>query len=320
MIMVDKKILREMSQDVLVIPFTEEMADKLDKFCRIHVKNIEQNKVEKLIMSFLTRKNDKELEMAFNKYATESEQTNNILPVAILPVLAEYIVLLVIDGCEETKRRALYTLMLKNALLIAVKGDGFVAHPKAVADIFGNYYDYLRDEKVFGKGEENNNVLAELLDADEESFTEKIGEVDSETIKAIVYDAVLYRYANFIKDIKIDTEHLVKGVFLLSKQLVYNTPWRYADTDVAHTIKKLLGERGEETIQLGMVKEELKEFMEGEEISYGLTSVLLRLINDDDAGIDLPNATEFKVNELTVYLFYEFLAEAMSSEIDDIAE
>lgn len=36
MIMVDKKILREMSQDVLVIPFTEEMADKLDKFCRIH--------------------------------------------------------------------------------------------------------------------------------------------------------------------------------------------------------------------------------------------------------------------------------------------
>lgn len=33
-----------------------------------------------------------------------------------------------------------------------------------------------------------------------------------------------------------------------------------------------------------------------------------------------PNATEFKVNELTVYLFYEFLAEAMSSEIDDIAE
>lgn len=148
----------------------------------------------------------------------------------------------------------------------------------------------------------------------------KIGEVDSETIKAIVYDAVLYRYTNFIKDIKIDTEQLVKGVFQLSKQLVYNTPWRYADTDVAHTIKKLLGERGEETIQLGMVKEELKELMEGEEISYGLTSVLLRLINDDDDGIDLPNATEFKVNELTVYLFYEFLAEAMSSEIDDIAE
>ena len=111
--MVDKKILREMSQDVLVIPFTEEMADKLDKFCRIQIENIEQNKVEKLIMSFLTRKNDKELEMAFNKYATESEQTNNILPVAILPVLAEYIVLLVIDGCEETKRRALYTGHLK---------------------------------------------------------------------------------------------------------------------------------------------------------------------------------------------------------------
>lgn len=39
MIMVDKKILREMSQDVLVIPFTEEMADKLDKFCRIHETN-----------------------------------------------------------------------------------------------------------------------------------------------------------------------------------------------------------------------------------------------------------------------------------------
>ena len=49
--MVDKKILREMSQDVLVIPFTEEMAEKLDKFCRIQIENIEQNKVEKLIMT-----------------------------------------------------------------------------------------------------------------------------------------------------------------------------------------------------------------------------------------------------------------------------
>lgn len=48
MIMVDKKILREMSQDVLVIPFTEKMAEKLDKFCRIQIENIEQNKVENL--------------------------------------------------------------------------------------------------------------------------------------------------------------------------------------------------------------------------------------------------------------------------------
>ena len=39
--MVDKKILREMSQDVLVIPFTEKMAEKLDKFCRIQIENIE---------------------------------------------------------------------------------------------------------------------------------------------------------------------------------------------------------------------------------------------------------------------------------------
>ena len=183
--MVDKKILREMSQDVLVIPFTEEMADKLDKFCRIQIENIEQNKVEKLIMSFLTRKNDKELEMAFNKYATESEQTNNILPVAILPVLAEYIVLLVIDGCEETKRRALYTLMLKNALLIAVKGDGFVAHPKAVADIFGNYYDYLRDEKVFGKGEDDKfgqNTWEEAESTlQKEAFTLAVGKAGLKT-------------------------------------------------------------------------------------------------------------------------------------------
>ncbi|RGZ61453.1 hypothetical protein DW980_16300 [Bacteroides stercoris] len=39
--MVDKKRLREMSQDVLVIPFTEEMADKLDKFCRIQIRYLQ---------------------------------------------------------------------------------------------------------------------------------------------------------------------------------------------------------------------------------------------------------------------------------------
>lgn len=271
-------------------------------------------------MSSLTRKNDKEFEMTFNKHATESEQTNNIPPVVILSVLIEYIILLVIDGCEETKRKTLYTLMSKNALLVAVKDNGFVIHLRAVANIFGSYYDYLRDEKMFGEGEKNNNAFAELLDTDEESFIGKVGEVDSETIRATAYDAALYRYANFIKDIKTDIEHLVKGVLLSSKQLVHNTPRRYADIDVVHTIKKLPGERGEEIIQLGTVKEELKESTEGEEIPYGLMSVLLRLTSDDDAGTDLPNTTKFKVNELTVYLFYESLVEAMSSETDDIAE
>ena len=311
MIMIDKNTLIEMSQDVLVIPFTEETAEALDKFCRSQIEDITLDRLEELILAFLTRQTDENFESSLLDFVKEEGLSNDIMPRAILPVLAEYIVLLAIAECESSEQKALYSLALKNAILLAVKGEGFVATPKAVSDCFDLYYGFLMDEKVYCQEEDDNDALQELLDSD--SFSEKIKETEEEVIKAIVYDAALYRYNNFIEGLQLDTDNLIKSLYLLVKKIVDDTPWQYADVNTAITIKKIIGEACGTVITLSDVKSELKEQIESEESEFRLSSILLRLINDEDR-ISLPDNITFTAIELAVYIYYELLFEALNRE------
>ena len=125
--MADKNILKEMSQDVLVIPFSEELADSLDNFCNQQADGITIERFGELTLSFLNRVNDDELEGAFETFCKEEGFNDNLSKAAIIPVLAEHIVLKSIDRADSSEESALFSLMLKNALIIAVKGNGFVA-------------------------------------------------------------------------------------------------------------------------------------------------------------------------------------------------
>jgi len=316
--MTDKTTLSQMSKDVLVIPFSDETAEKIDKFCCGQIEGIDTDRVEELILSFLNRKSDSELQKAFEKYATENEMVSDLSIEAIMPVIAEYIVLKVIEDCEDEGDRALFSLMLKNALILAVKGEGFVANAQAVANMFGYYFAYLTDEKSFEK--EDNNAVSELLEADDDSFSEKWADVDGDIAKAIVFDAVQYRYKNFVDALKVDTENIIKGAYILVNQLVKNSPWLYADIEPAQTINQKLGEAGTRTVTLTTVKEELKGIVEKDGDEYRLTSVLLRLIVDDDEDIALAGSTELTISELAVYLYYELLVEAICENKEENEE
>lgn len=309
--MIDKNTLIEMSQDVLVIPFTEETADVLDKFCRTQIKNITLDRLEELILAFLTRQNDDNLDCSLLAFVKEEGLSNDIMPRAILPVLAEYIVLLAIEECESSEKKALYSLALKDAIILAVKGEGFVATPKAVSDCYDLYYGFLMDEKVYCQEKDDNDALQELLDSG--SFSEKIKETEEETLKAMVYDAALYRYNNFIGGLHVETDNLIKSVYLMVKKIVDEAPWRYADVETAITIKKVIGKACETVITLSNVKSVLKDQIESDGSGFRLSSILLRLINDED-GVSLPDNISFTVIELAVYIYYELLFEVLSRE------
>ena len=129
MTMADKNTLKKMSQDVLVIPFSDELAELLDSFCSQQAEDISKERFGELTISFLNRVKDEELEEAFETFRNEEGVNGNLSKTAIMPVLAEQIVLKAIDGAGASKESALYSLMLKNALILAVKGNGFVACP-----------------------------------------------------------------------------------------------------------------------------------------------------------------------------------------------
>lgn len=76
--MADKKTLKEMSQDVLVIPFSDELAESLDSFCSQQAEDITIERFGELTISFLNRENDEELEEAFETFCKEEGVDDNL--------------------------------------------------------------------------------------------------------------------------------------------------------------------------------------------------------------------------------------------------
>lgn len=316
--MADKKTLKEMSQDVLVIPFSDELAESLDSFCSQQAEDITIERFGELTISFLNRENDEELEEAFETFCKEEGVDDNLSKTAIMPVLAEHIVLKSVEGAESSEERALYSLMLKNALILAVKGNGFVAYPEAISETFSTYYDFIMDERTFGKEDENHAVTRSLLDSEVETLTEKINEADGEVLKAIAYDAASYRYQQMVEGIKIDSENLVQSIYEMVEKLVTEAPWKYIDRDPAETIKKILGEAVDTELKLDEVIDSLCE--EKEEDDLLTTSILMRLIGGDDSDIELSRDVRFGAAELAVYMYYEMLTEAIVKELEETEE
>ena len=316
--MADKKTLKEMSQDVLVIPFSDELAESLDSFCSQQAEDITIERFGELTISFLNRENDEELEEAFETFCKEEGVDDNLSKTAIMPVLAEHIVLKSVEGAESSEERALYSLMLKNALILAVKGNGFVAYPEAISETFSTYYDFIMDERTFSKEDENNAVTRSLLDSEVETLTEKINEADGEVLKAIAYDAASYRYQQMVNGIKIDSENLVQSIYEMVEKLVTEAPWRYIDRDPAETIKKILGEAVDTELKLDEVIDRLCE--EKEEDDLLTTSILMRLIGGDDSDIELSRDVRFGAAELAEYMYYEMLTEAIVKELEETEE
>lgn len=316
--MADKKTLKEMSQDVFVIPFSDELAESLDSFCSQQAEDITIERFGELTISFLNRENDEELEEAFETFCKEEGVDDNLSKTAIMPVLAEHIVLKSVEGAESSEERALYSLMLKNALILAVKGNGFVAYPEAISETFSTYYDFIMDERTFGKEDENHAVTRSLLDSEVETLTEKINEADGEVLKAIAYDAASYRYQQMVEGIKIDSENLVQSIYEMVEKLVTEAPWKYIDRDPAETIKKILGEAVDTELKLDEVIDSLCE--EKEEDDLLTTSILMRLIGGDDSDIELSRDVRFGAAELAVYMYYEMLTEAIVKELEETEE
>lgn len=316
--MADKKTLKEMSQDVLVISFSDELAESLDSFCSQQAEDITIERFGELTISFLNRDNDEELEEAFETFCKEEGVNDNLSKTAIMPVLAEHIVLKSVEGAESSEERALYSLMLKNALILAVKGNGFVAYPEAISETFSTYYDFIMDERTFGKEDENNAVTRSLLDSEVETLTEKINEADGEVLKAIAYDAASYRYQQMVDGIKIDSENLVQSIYEMVEKLVTEAPWKYIDRDPAETIKKILGEAVDTELKLDEVIDSLCE--EKEEDDLLTTSILMRLIGGDDSDIELSRDVRFGAAELAEYMYYEMLTEAIVKELEETEE
>lgn len=307
----------KMSQEVLVIPFEENIASMLDEFCRSQMSGVDYDRMAELIFCFLLRKNDEDIEGALLQYMEDHDLQGKLSARVIMPVLIEYIVLLLIDEAETEGQKATFSLMLKNALLGVVKGVGHVICPEVILPIFGKYMMYLDEEKTFVENEAER-LLPRILDAPSETTQFVFKETgDATKIKSLMYDAASYRYQNLVDNLKLTEGSVIGKVFDLVDNLANESPWMYVDRKPAQTIKKLFVKQGIDniTVEINDIVDELTPIYVESETVFNSTSIILNLIKgEEDICKVMSDGNKIKLMDFAVYLYYELQAERMMEE------
>jgi len=311
----DRSVLLKMSQAVLVIPFEEGVADILDKFCRAQISGADYDRMAELILCSMLKKKDEKIYEALTKYMEKNDLQGKLSAQVILPVLREYIVLLIIDEAETAGQSATFSLMLKNALLGVLKGKGQVMQAETLTPTFGIYKQYLDEEKTF-KADNANELLPSFLDAAPEISNFELNGIDEgkEKIKSLMYDAAFYRYKQFIRKLDINEENVTLKIYKLVAKLVNESPWMYIDKSPAQTIKHLFDKLGiiNAKKEIRDIINELNPSFAESETAYNKTSIILCLLKgEEDVFCIMHEDNQIDLLDFAVYLYYELQAERM---------
>lgn len=317
-----KDDLKEMTQDVFVMPFSDEIAQALHEFCMTQTEDIDYRKMSKLIMSMLSRTDETDLYHKVFDYLIDKEIDLGFDLKVIVPILTEYIILLSIEKEEDSEIQVLYSLMLKNALIGVIKGNAKVANVEGVAKCYGIYKDFLNGDKSYEEGN-GNDLIGKILDNEEEAINfDEEGEIDK--LKSLIFDASCYRYQKLKEDMEGDGDTDVKKVFNMVDILVSQTPWIYVEDDISNSLDELFEklEIQDKTFSLREIVEELQTNSDDDaDNEYNHTSLILRLINKENVGLGLmDDNVKITLKEFAIYLYYEMLTEYFLDNINNVEE
>lgn len=306
-----KDDLKKMSQDVLVMPFSDDIAAVLHEFCMTQTEDIDYRKMSELIMSMLSRTDETDLYHKVLGYLTDKEIGLGFDLKVIVPILTEYIILLSIEEEENSEIQAVYSLMLKNALLGVVKGNAKVANLEGMVKSFDIYKDFLNDDKSYEEGNGNELIEKVLNNKGKNISFDEDGEIDK--LKSLVFDASCYRYQKLKEHMECDGDTDVQKTFNLVDTLVSQSPWIYAEDDISNSLDELFGklEIQDKSFNLREILEELQTNSDDDaDNEYNPTSLILRLINKEKVGLGLmDDNVKLTLKEFAIYLYYEMLTE-----------
>ena len=323
----EDNLLQKLSLDVLVIPLSDDAVKDLEQFCTEELEAVTPKRISQLILCSILKSHDVSLHQQLEKYVQDKESLLGLPLNVIEPIISEYVVLKAIDEEEDSQKSALYALMLRNAILLVVKGKGNIACPEEVAGCFNLYHKLLEAEYTF-----TTDGACDLIN---DYFSNHVGKESFSTtakdklkeLKSVFYDAAKHRYDQLLKELsKSDEEnnHYVKA-YQTAKMLIDDSPWLFIEKQAEKSLWNLVNEKKTETMcqPLSEIMTSIQEKNENIiDEEFDSTSVLLTLISGGEAcykDVNLMNM-KFTPMEFAIYIYYEMLTEKLMKHIGKEAE
>lgn len=296
--------LNQILDGATAIPYSDTLISTLDTACHTYKIENELERVDELVVGFVTgiipNEFKKHIEEAMREQEFHEIPTNDVLV-----RLAQYIVLETILENEDELNKAICASKLMNYMLVTKALKRPIPNADSLLEVYEYHIsEYLKD--VDTVPEDIQTDIRTTIPA--EDFPLEISEEDADALRLIFKEAELYRIEHWLTSDEIqDIESPFVKVYIGLSKMFDHLAYCFYNIDLKKVIRLLLNNTKKTRKKLSNIIEELVQSKCEFNANCSETSVILSMIkgkNQMDSGNVILNIEEF-----AVYLYYELLTE-----------
>lgn len=325
--------LKKFLEGSVVIPYSEELLERIDEACHSYIPEGEDEKyevIELMTECFLWGKEADDFQRALND-SVSTESVTNLLPKVVVQRLAAYECYIMIMEDDDERISAVMATIFMNYILSVKKGIKSVVCSDMLLEIYSKHISkYIkRNDRLCDAGDMDLiKGIAEAGDA-VEYITETSAQDNDEmnvkdTLKELAKVAAFYKYDGIIRNsFAREIQDPFVRVYIAIRRLMKITTYCYYDYPFYQKIMGLLdNEDAKQRKSISKIIESLRSSeVECDYVPISGSSLILRLLHGDNMqSKDILYATQINVKEFCVYLYYELLIENILNQNIDNGE
>lgn len=296
--------LNQILDGATAIPYSDTLITTLDTACHTYKIDNEFERVDELVVGFVTGIIPNE----FKKYIEEAmrEQEFHEIPTNdVLVRLAQYIVLETILENEDELNKAICASKLMSYMLVTKA----LKRPIPNVDILLKVYEYHISEYLKDVDTVPEDIQTDIrATIPEEDFPLEISEEDADALRLIFKEAELYRIEHWLTSDEIQNiESPFVKVYIGLNKMFDHLAYYFYNIDLKKVIRLLLNNTKKARKKLSNIIEELVQSKCEFNANCSETSVILSMIKGENQ-VDSGNVM-LTIEEFAVYLYYELLTE-----------
>lgn len=307
-----KADLYTMLGECLIIPYSREIAERLEELCDEYAKeqNTDDDMVAEWAISLFARIKDTGIKQYLETMYNEKFGESISLPSSTMNALRAYLICNAIDGKYKSADSEYCSMSLMNCVILLNGRLASMPYADYFVERFGKLQKYIQ-QKSDDLGIETADLARSLFESSESDVVELDGN-KIVACKKMAWESWKYNVIQMLED-KYSNEHCsYPDIYHALYEVIGKMPHEYLSLDLNYVLTNLIGYDSNEKNIVDIVKE-LEDNGCPFAQSVSKSSILLRLLNQDEDLLDLPFVkTPLSKHDFGVYLFYELLMEKIA--------
>lgn len=310
--------LNDILKGVVVLPYDEDTVNLIDEATRSYEGDGDKYYVmDELMNYFFCGVEQSEFTEHINT-ALAGNKTITKLPSYIMRRIALYKVYIEVDETDDELEQVVLSSAFMNYLVLYKSNFDSLPIPEIVYSFYRYHLAaYFKQNDTISISNDTN-IIAKI--ADEDFTINNLGEDEIGDLRMITKEAFLFRSEKIFNNESIQTEKdSFVRVFKAVKEYIQKADYLYYNISFLQFLPLIINKKEEEdSKELASIINSLKQNNAETNELVSSSSIILRLI----AGQTVPGSAEllnkqFSLEELTVYLYYEFLIERIIKDYLD---